>query len=43
VLKGEKEMEFLKKPLFSIDGFTLTVGVAIVVVALLYFFVLRKK
>ena len=36
-------MEFLKKPLFSVDGLTVTVGIAIVVVALLYFFVLRKK
>jgi hypothetical protein len=36
-------MDFLKKELFSIDGFTLTVGVAIVVVALVYFFVLRKR
>lgn len=36
-------MEFLKKPIFSVDGFTLTVGVAIVVVVLLYVFVLRKR
>ena len=39
----KRDMDFLKKPLFSVDGLTITVGLAIVAVALLYFFVLRKK
>jgi hypothetical protein len=36
-------MEFFKRPLFSVNGLTLTWGLALVIVALIYFLVLRKR
>lgn len=33
---------FFNKELFRVDGMTFTVGVAVVVIVLVYFFVLKK-
>ena len=35
--------EFLRRPLFSVDGFTLTIGLAVVVIALVYVLMLRRR
>ena len=36
-------LDFLKRPIFQVDGLTLTVGMAIVILAVVYFLFLRKK
>ena len=35
--------EFLRRPIFSVDGFTLTVGLAVVIVAVIYILMLRRR
>jgi len=35
--------DLIKKPIFKIDGLTLTVGLLVVIVILVYFFYLRKR
>jgi hypothetical protein len=38
-----KVATFLKKPIFQVDGFTLTFGVALVILAVAYFAFFKKK
>jgi hypothetical protein len=33
---------FLKRPLFTVDGFRLTIGAALIVVLLVYWFYVKK-
>ena len=35
--------DILKKPVFKVDGITLTVGIVLVVLLVVYFFYFRKK
>jgi len=36
-------LAFFKRPLFAVNGFSLSVGLAIVILVLAYFLVLRKR